>query len=116
MAGVEYLGGLPGREKVEPVEVAVHGQALRIRRGGFLGGWSYQLPLAAIARVELTTLAEVREAGHLPAANLPAQVPPDERLLAIDSVPEADPVAIVLRGSWPALDQLRQDVLRGRMR
>lgn len=116
MAAVEYLGGLPGREKAVPVEVTVHGQALRVRHGGFLGGWTYQLPLAAIARVEMTTLGEVREAGRLPSADLAAPGEAGERLLAIDSVPEADPVALVLRGPWATLDQLRQDVLKGRMR
>ena len=46
MVAIEYLGGLPHRERVVPVEVTVQGQALRFKHGRLLGGWSQQVPLA----------------------------------------------------------------------
>lgn len=116
MIAVEYLGGLPQRQAAAPVEVTVDQQALRFKHGGFLRGWSHQLPLATIARVELTTGQEARAAGLLPPGGdgLPGQA--GDELLAIDTRLGERTTSVVLRGPRAALEHLRQDILKGRMR
>lgn len=116
MATVEYLSGLPRREGVAPVEVTVDQQVLRLKHGGFLRGWSYQLPLATITSVELATTQEVRAKGILPpgGATLPEQA--QDYFLAIDAPLGDRALSVILRGSWTVLEHLRQDILKGRMR
>ena len=116
MVAIEYLGGLPGRPDAAPIVATVAGRALQFKRRGFLRGWSSQLPLGAIASAELTTAEALRSRGVLPPPGgaLPEQA--REYFLAIEATPEADAVSIVLRGSWAAVDGLRQEILKGRQR
>ncbi len=116
MVGVEYLGGLPQRQDAAPVEVTVDRRALHLKHGGFLRGWSYQLPLASIASVELTTAREVRARGILSPRSAALLGQAREDLLAIDASPGASTVSVILRGPWAELEHLRQEILKARMR
>ena len=116
MVVVEYLGGVPGRPAGAPVAVTVRAGALRFKQGGFLRGWSCHLPLATIAAAELWTARALDAAGRRPSG---ARARPDEAgayLLAIEARPAGDAAAIVLGGPPAALEALRQEILRGRMR
>lgn len=116
MSTVEYLGGLPRRDASAPIAATVRDDTLQLRHSRFFGGWSYRVPLAAIASAELATAQEVRAGGLLP-ATAPADLDqPQGRLLAIVVQGEAHPATIILRGPWPVISALRQEILRGRMR
>lgn len=116
MVAIEYLGGLPGRPDAAPVVATVAGQALHLKRRGFLRGWSSRLPLGAIATAELATAEDVRARGVLPPLGGPPPAQAREYFLAIEATPAAEAVSIVLRGSWAAVDGLRQEILKGRQR
>jgi hypothetical protein len=116
MVVVEYLGGLPRRQDAARVEVTVDRRALRFKQGGFLRGWSHQLPFDRIASVELTTAREVEARGLLPPSiqDLPGQA--RAYFLALEAPPGDHAPSVILRGPWADLDRLRQDILQARMR
>ena len=116
MATVEYLSGLPQREGVATVEVTVDQQALRFKHGGFLRGWSYQLPLATITSVELATTQEVRARGISLSGGVTLPEGAQDYFLVIDAPLGNHALSVILRGSWTVLEHVRQDVLKGRMR
>lgn len=116
MPEIEYLGGVPGRDRPDPVAVTVQGDTLRLKHGYLLGGWSYQVPLAAITSVESATVREVLATNLLPAAEAARLDQPHERLLLIATAPGDHTANIVLRGPWNTLSDLRQAILQGRMR
>lgn len=115
MATVEYLGGLPGHEAIAPVTVAVRDETLRLRHSRLFGGWSYRVPLVGIASAELATAREAQAQG-LPAATGGAPGQPQGSLLTIVVQEEQLQTTIVLRGPWTMISDLRQEILRGRMR
>ena len=113
---MEYLGGLPKGHAAEVVEVTVRQRGLHFRHGGFLRGWSYDLPLAMVVGVELTTAQEIATRGTLPAGVVALPEHQGEHLLAIEARQGEQTTSIVLRGRWAELDQLRQTILKARMR
>ena len=116
MTTVEYLGGLPGHEAIAPVTVAVRDETLRLRHSRLFGGWSYRVPLVGIASAELATAREAQTQG-LPAAPVAADPgQPQSSLLTIVIQEEQLQTTIVLRGPWAMISDLRQEILRGRMR
>lgn len=116
MVAVEYLGGLPQRRDAAPVEVTLQRGMLRFKHGGFLRGWSYQLPLATVVGVELLTAREVGGKGVLPPGSELLAGQAQEYFLAIDAPLGDRTMSVILRGPWAALEHLRQDILKGRMR
>lgn len=116
MTTVEYLGGLPKGKAEELVEVTVQQRTLHFKQGRFLRGWSQHLPLAEIERVELATAQEIGAKGVLPADVVALLEHHQEHLLAIDTRQGTDTTSVILRGPWAELDQLRQDILKARMR
>ena len=113
---MEYLGGLPKGSVAAVVEVTVLQRGLRFRHGGFLRGWSCHLPLALVVGVELTTARELATRGTLPVG---VMAPPERQgghLLAIEARQGDGTSSIVLRGQWAEVDQLRQTILKARMR
>ncbi len=113
---MEYLGGLPKGNAAEVVEVTVQPRGLRFRHGGVLRGWSYDLPLAMVVGVELTTAQEIATRGTLPAGVVALPEHQGGHLLAIEARQGEQTTSIVLRGQWAELDQLRQTILKARMR
>ena len=113
---MEYLGGLPKGNAAEVVEVTVQQRELRFRQGGFLRGWSYHLPLAMVVGVELTTAREIAASGTLPAGVMALPEHQGEHLLAIEARQGEHTSPIVLRGQWAEVDELRQAILKARMR
>jgi hypothetical protein len=116
MSEIEYLGGLPGHERAAAVGATVQGDTLRLKHGHLFGGWSFQVPLTAVASAESATAREVIDANLLPATEAARLDQPHERLLLIAVSPDERPATIVLRGPWAALSDLRQALLQGRMR
>ncbi|MFN8541412.1 MAG: hypothetical protein U0232_28550 [Thermomicrobiales bacterium] len=116
MAEIEYLGGVPGRERVGSVAVTVQSDTLRLKHGYLLGGWSYQVPLTAVTSVESATAREVLATNLLPPSEAARLDQPHERLLLIATAPGDHTANIVLRGPWTTLSDLRQAILQGRMR
>ena len=116
MTTVEYLGGLSKGKAGDLVEVTVQQRTLHLKRGRFLLGWSQHLPLAEIARVELATAEEIGVKGLLPPDVVALLGHHQEHLLAIDMRQGEDTTSVILRGPWAELDQLRQTILKGRMR
>ena len=116
MMAIEYVGGLPGRGAVTPVAASVQDDTLRLKHGRLFGGWSYQVPLAAIVSVELATTQEVLAAKHLSDAVAAGLDQPQERFLAVAVSAGDHPTTIILRGPWATLSELRQAILQGRMR
>ncbi len=116
MAEVEYLGGLPGREGAVPIAALVQGDTLRLKYGRLFGGWSSQLPLAAITSAELLTASDLLADALLPATIAARLDEPQERLLVIGIPLDHQPATIILRGPWATLSDLRQAILQGRMR
>jgi hypothetical protein len=113
---MEYLGGLPQGHAAAVVEVTVRQRGLHFRHGGFLRGWSYDLPLALVVGVELTTARELAARGTLPAGVVALPEHQGGHLLAIEARQGEQTTSIVLRGRWAEVDQLRQTILRARMR
>ena len=113
---MEYLGGLPKGHAAEVVKVTVQQRGLRFRQGGFLRGWSFHLPLDMVAGVELTTAREIATRGTLPVGVLAPPEHHGEHLLAIEARQGEQSTSIVLRGQWAEVDQLRQAILKARMR
>ena len=113
---MQYLGGLPKGSVAEVVEVTVQQRGLRFRHGGFLRGWSYHLPLDMVTGVELTTAQEIATRGTLPAGVMATPEHQEGHLLAIEARQGEQTTSIVLRGEWAELDQLRQAILKARMR
>jgi hypothetical protein len=116
MATVEYLGGLPHHDVALSITATVHGGTVRLKRGGLIGGWLCQLPLATIASAELTTAQEVRARSVLAAPSAALLGQPQECLLAIEGMLDQRATSIILRGPRVALMGLREDILTGRMR
>src|SRR4051812_5918149 len=87
MAEFEYLGGAPGHDRAASVSATVQGDPLRLKHGYLLGGWSYQVPLAAITSVESSTAREVLAANLLAATEATRLDQPHERLLIIATAP-----------------------------
>ena len=113
---MEYLGGLPQGHAAAVVEVTVRQRGLHFRHGGFLRGWSYDLPLAMVVGVELTTARELATRGTLPAGVVALPEHQGGHLLAIEARQGEQTTSIVLRGRWAEVDQLRQTILKARMR
>lgn len=116
MAIVEYLGGLPRRDQALSITVTVQGGTVRLKRGGLIGGWLCQLPLATIASAELTTAQEVRAKNLLAAPSAALLGQPQECLLAIEGTLDQHATSVILRGPRVALMGLREEILTGRMR
>jgi hypothetical protein len=116
MAEFEYLGGAPGHDRAASVSATVQGDTLRLKHGYLLGGWSYQVPLAAITSVESSTAREVLAANLLATTEATRLDQPHERLLIIATAPGDHTANIILRGPWSTLSELRQAILQGRMR
>ena len=116
MTAIEYLGGLPGRATINPIAASVQDDTLRLKHGRLFGGWSYQVPLAAIISVELTTVREIVAGNHLPPTVVAGLDQSQLGYLAVAVQPSDKPATIILRGPWADLASLRQSVLQGRMR
>ena len=111
MGALEYLGGLPKGTATESVEVTVRRESVRFQHGTFLRGWSHALPLTAITSVEQVTAERVAAAGiEAPSAH------EHEHFLAIEARQGDGTIVVILRGQWAELDELRQSILKGRMR
>ena len=116
MATIEYLGGVPRRAASGPIAATVRDDTLQLRHSRFFGGWSYRVALTAIDSAELATAQEVRAGGLLPEAATAELGQSQGRLLAIVVGGARCPTTIILRGPWPIIAELRQEILRGRMR
>jgi hypothetical protein len=116
MNELEYLGGLPGHDRAAQVGATVQHETLRLKHGHLFGGWSYQVPLAAVTSAESSTAREVLATNLLAPAAAVRLDQPHERLLIIATAPGDHTATIVLRGPWIALSDLRQAILQGRMR
>ena len=107
MITVEYVGGLPRRDVALPVTVGVRDGAVRLKHGGFLGGWSCRLPLATIASAELATAQEARARCARGDEGAIRPCRPQESYLAIAGMLGSRATSIVLRGPSATLLGLR---------
>jgi hypothetical protein len=111
MGTFEYLGGLPKGAATQTVEVTVRRESVRFQHGNFLRGWSHSLPLATITSVEQVTAEQAAARGITTPVGLH-----DEHFLAIEAGQGDGVISVILRGQWAELDELRQNILKGRMR
>ena len=111
MGAFEYLGGLPKGTAAQAVDVTVRRESVRFQQGTFLRGWSHSLPLAAITSVEQVTAEQAAARGVATPLGLH-----EEHFLAIEARQGDDAISVILRGQWAELDELRQSILKARMR
>lgn len=115
MVGIEYLGGVPRRTEVKPIAASVHSDTLQLKHGRLFGGWSFQVPLSMVLSVELTNRREIESGTPVAAAIATSPHQPQVGFLTIVAMVRDEPTTIILRGPWPALSELRQAILKGRM-